>query len=242
MTRFALIALAGAALTAQGGVNTTVVTFDNGTEGWEGPQGFGGTSFIDTTHGVGGGAGYRTQFNDFGIIFRNNTNAAFVQDLSQYQEVTVSVDLKVDQIGTFLPVPRPFMLELRDYDATQGGYPWSSAYFVFDWVSQDTYSDFVTLSVTFDATSAALPAGWGGFGADGPNFEPVLPAGVSFMDILAGYDEMVFSTFEPGFFFTQDFYDMTLDNITISTIVPAPGSLALLAGAGVLASRRRRAA
>lgn len=243
MMKIGMIAIAAMALAAQAGVNTTVVTFDNGTEGWEGPQGIGGSTFIDATHGVGGGAGYRTQFNNFGIEFGNSTNPAFVDDLTQYQQVTISVDLKVDQIGSFLPVSRPFMLELRDYDATQGGLPWSSAFFVFDYVSQDTYSDFVTLSVTIDNTmSAALPAGWGGFGAEDPmTFAPILPAGVTFADILSGYDEMVFSTLEPGFFFSFDDYDMTLDNITISKVIPAPGSAALMLGTGLFASRRRRA-
>ncbi|USN99782.1 MAG: PEP-CTERM sorting domain-containing protein [Phycisphaeraceae bacterium] len=235
-------AVACTAMIANAG--TTVVDFENGTEGWEGPQGFGGVSYVDPTGGVGGGAGYRTQFHDFGIAFTNSTNAAFVGDFSPYQGVTFSVDLKVDQIGTFFPVPRPFMLELRDFDTAQGGYPWSSVFYLFDWVSQDTYADFTTLSVTIDnTTSPVLPSGWGGYGSYDPNtFETMLPDGVTFADILSGVDEIAFSTLLPDYFFTDDDYDMTIDNVTVTTVVPAPAAPALLAFGGLLASRRRRTA
>lgn len=239
-----LAAVAATACAAHAGANTTVVDFENGLEGWLGPQGIGGTSFIDLTGGVGGGAGYHTQFNNFGVTFANSTNPAFVDDLSQYQEVTFSVDLKVDQIGTFLPVSRPFLLEFRDFDSAQGGNPWSSVYYLFDWVSAANYSEFTTLSVTIDDTSAIdLPTGWGGFGAEDPvTFEPTLPDGVTFADILAGYDEVAISTLLPGFFFTFDDYDLTLDNISISTVVPAPGAAGLLLAGGLVAARRRRSA
>lgn len=54
----AILALcAGSALAG----STTVVDFEDGmSQGWEGPQGFGGASFVDATNGVDGGAGYRT--------------------------------------------------------------------------------------------------------------------------------------------------------------------------------------
>ncbi len=239
-----LAAVAATACAAHAGTTTTVVDFESGQGGWEGPQGVGGTTFIDPTGGVGGSAGYRTQFNNFGISFANSTNSAFVDDLTQYQEVTFSVDLKVDQIGTFLPVSRPFMLEFRDFDSAQGGYPWTSVYYLFDWVSAADYSDFTTLSVTIDSTSSLdLPTGWGGYGAEDPvTFEPTLPDGVTFADILAGYDEVVLSTLLPGYFFTFDDYDLTLDNITISTVVPAPGAAGLLLAGGLVAARRRRSA
>lgn len=128
MKSTALIFALGATTAASlAGVSTTVVNFEDGmTQGWEGPQGFGGATAIDPTYGVDGGAGFRTQFNDFGIDFYNNTNSAFTGDFSGYSEVSVSVDLRIDQIGTFLPVPRPFMLELRSYDLGDAGYPWAS--------------------------------------------------------------------------------------------------------------------
>jgi hypothetical protein len=57
--------------------------------------------------------------------------------------------------------------------------------------------------------------------------------------VLGGVDEIAFSTLLPDFFFTNDDYDMTLDNITIST-VPAPSALALIGLSGLVGTRRRR--
>ncbi len=237
-----LIALGASAGLAIAGSSTTVVDFEDGmSHGWDGPQGIGGVTAIDNTAGVGGGAGLRTQFNNFGIDFYNNTNSAFIGDFSGYEEVTVSVDLRIDQIGTFLPVGRPFLLEMRSTTLAEGGYPWASAYFLFDWYGQDSFSDFITLSTTFDPNAVALPTGWGGFGAEDPNtFEPILPDGVTYADIMANVDEMAISTILPGFFFSFDDYDVTLDNISITTTVPAPSSLALLGVAGIAGTRRRR--
>jgi hypothetical protein len=99
----------------------------------------------------------------------------------------------------------------------------------------------VNYSVTIDdPNSDILPPGWGGFGAEDPDtFEPILPEGVTFADVLSGVDEIAFTTIQPGFFFSFDDYDVTLDNITISTI-PAPGSAVLLGAGGLFAARRRR--
>jgi hypothetical protein len=224
------------------GVSTTTVDFNDGmNHGWEGPQGFGGVSYVDPTGGVGGTGGYRTEFNDFGIDFANNTNAAFLGDYTQYDEVTVSFDLAIDQIGfAGLGITRPIMLELRSYDLGDPGYPWASAYVLFDWYGADSFSGFQNFSVTIDTTATDLPAGWGGNGSFHPDtFGAQLPDGVTFADILANVDEIAISTFLPDFFFTNDDYDMTLDNISIST-VPAPTSFALIALGGMVGTRRRR--
>jgi len=238
-----VVAIAAGATTAMGGVlGTTVVDFEDGmTQGWEGPQGIGGATFVDNTAGVGGGAGLRTQFNNFGIDFYNNSNSAFTGDFSGFDSVTVSVDLKIDQIGfEGLGITRPFMLELRSYDLGDAGYPWASVYLLFDWYSADSFNDFITLSTTFDPNAAALPAGWGGNGSFDPDtFAAQLPDGVTFADVLADVDEMAFSTLLPDFFFSFDDYDMTLDNITVTT-TPTPGAAMLLGVAGIAGTRRRR--
>jgi len=240
ITALAILVASGGCAFA--GVSTTTVDFEDGlTHGWEGPQGFGGASSIDPTHGVDGGAGYRTQFNDFGINFRNSTNAAFLGDYTQSSSVTISVDLRIDQIGfDGLGIQRPFMLELRNSNLGDDGYPYASAFMLFDWYSADSFDGFINLSATFDPTATDLPSGWGGTGSFDPvTFESTLPTGVSFADVLSGVDEIAFSTLLPDFFFTNDDYDMTLDNITIST-VPAPASLALIGLGGLVGTRRRR--
>lgn len=229
--------LAGAAGSALAGATTT---FEDGLQGWDGPQGVGGVTYLDPTGGN-PDANLHTEFIDFGITFRNDTNPGFIQDLSTYEAVTISIDVKANRIGTFLPVSRPWVVELRDFDATNQGYPWDSVYFVLGAISQDLTGDWTTFSVTIDdPASAALPAGWGGYGDEDPNtFEPILPAGRTFADILASYDQIAFTTLQPGFFFTQDEYDVQVDNITL-TKVPAPGAAALLGAAGLATLRRRR--
>ncbi len=239
-----ILALGGAAAVSLAGVNTTVIDFEDGlTHNWTGPQGFGGGTAIDPTGGVGGGAGFRTQFNDFGIDFSNNARDAFTGDYTQYDQVTLSVDLKIDQIGPLEQgITRPFMVELRSFGLGDPGTPWASVYFLFDWVGDNSFNGFSTFSATIDTNATELPIGWGGNGSFDPDtFEPALPRGVTVADILANVDEVAFSTFLPGYFFTADQYDMTLDNITISTFtVPAPSTLALIGFSGLVGTRRRR--
>ena len=63
---------------------------------------------------------------------------------------------------------------------------------------------------------------------------------MTFADVLSNVDEISFNTILPDFFFTFDDYDMTLDNISITRVVPAPAALALLGMGGLVGTRRRR--
>ncbi|MEM7354846.1 MAG: PEP-CTERM sorting domain-containing protein [Acidobacteriota bacterium] len=194
----------------------TVVTFDAGAEGWNGPQGAGGATTIETSGGN-PGAHLRTVFNDFGITFDNSTNPDFVFDYTQQPTLTLGLDLKVDAI-TFsgMPVPRPWLLELRDLDAPPPGFPWVSVWFKFADVSQATHGDWTTLTVTLADTSVReLPAGWGGFGAEDALGNPMLPDDRTFADVLAGIDEVAYTTLEPGFVFGFTDFDVRLDNLSI---------------------------
>ncbi|MCC6677327.1 MAG: PEP-CTERM sorting domain-containing protein [Phycisphaerales bacterium] len=239
-----LTVIAGTLLLAgRAGADTTTVTFDSGTGGWDGVSGSGGPGSTIEPTGGNPGANWRTVFNDFGLTFTNAT-APFAQDYTQFASITLSIDVKVNDISFFgSPVTRPFLVELRDFDSADPGLPWASAWFKFDDIGSDAYGRWTTLSVTItDPLAAALPAGWRGYGSEDPvTFEPILPAGVTFADILGGFDEIAFTTFEPGWFFGFTDFDIQLDNITITTTpVPAPGSAALLFAASALAARRRR--
>lgn len=235
--------VAGAAVFAgQAAADTTTVTFDGDTGGWQGVSGSGGPgSTLEPTGGNPGG-NWRTVFNDFGLTFTHDSGP-FVQDYTQYGAVTLSIDIKVNDIAFFgSPVTRPFLVELRDFDSGDPGLPWASAWFKFGDIGAVTHGDWTTLSVTIaDPLAAALPAGWGGYGSEDPvTFEPVLPAGVTFADILGGFDEIAFSTFEPGWFFGFTDFDIQIDNISITTTpLPAPGAATVLAGAALIAARRR---
>lgn len=211
------------------------VTFDNGPEGWS----IQNAVTIDPVGGNPGANLYHYQIDTFGVNIANTTNPAFVGDYTAKGPVSLSIDVKVNQIWDFFvgDVPRELVVELRNYDLAQGGYPWVSV-----WTKVgDIYTglDWTTMSADIaDPTSATLPAGWGGTGSEDPNtFEPILPAGVTFADVLAGVDEIVFTSYVPGYFYGFTNFDFAVDNISI---VPAPATA--LPAMGLLAAfgRRRR--
>ena len=71
----------------------------------------------------------------------------------------------------------------------------------------------------FDPTQTDLPQGWGGSGDEDPNtFEPILPADRTFADVLAGVDEVVFTTFVPGFFYGFTNFDLQVDNVSVRSV------------------------
>lgn len=223
--RFAPSLLA-AALSATALADATV-TFDAGAEGWVGPTGFGGTTVIDPAGGN-PGANMHTTFSDFGINFRNDANPEFLGDYSASDAITISIDVKVDQLDFLgLPLSRPWVLDLRNHDISAPN-GWASVWYEFAWIASATHGEWTTFSVTIDDPSATvMPAGWGGYGDENEFFEPVLPDGVTFADVLANVDEIVFTTYEPGFFFTDAFYDVRIDNISIvrATGADCPGDL-----------------
>ncbi|MFQ5461674.1 MAG: PEP-CTERM sorting domain-containing protein [Phycisphaerae bacterium] len=199
-----------------------VVTFDNGTEGWIGPQGPGGSTTVDPQGGH-PGANLHTIFSNFGITFHNSSNGAFVGDYTQSQTVALSIDVKVQDISFFgTPVSRPWLVDLRDFDNPEPGFPWTSVWFKFADISLAQHGDWTTFTVLIEDTSAVdLPPGWGGTGAETPQAEPILPPNRTFTDVLAGIDEIAFTTFEPGFVFGETQFDVRLDNIAITTGGPA---------------------
>jgi hypothetical protein len=218
----ALAATTLASLLSRGAAaqSTTTVTFDNGAQGWVGPTGSGGTTSIVTTGGN-PGANMRTVFNNFGISFVNATNPAFVGNFTSAASVTISIDVRVENISFFgSPVSRPWVLELRDTTNPPAGYPWKSVWFLFGTISQANSGSWRTFSVTFDPNSTALPAGWGGYGAETPNAELILPPGTTFRDVLAGVDAMAFTTLQPGFVFGFTDFTMRIDNVTVTRTAP----------------------
>lgn len=215
-----LVLAAGFGIATGTNTTTTTVDFTGGvTAGWIGPAGPGGATFIDVEDGT-PAPSLRTIFNNFGITFYNATNPVFVQDFTQYDSVAFSVDVLVREVAFFgMDVSRPWLIELRDFDSGAPGYPWASVWFKFDDIAESTHGAWTTFSVTIDDPNAvALPPGWGGYGDEDPvTFEPVLPAGVTFAQILAGVDEIALTTFEPGFFFGFTDFDVAIDTIRVST-------------------------
>lgn len=242
LTALGIAAACAISTAALAGTSTYTTDFSSGADGWQGPQGPGGATTIEPTGGN-PGQYMHTIFNNFGIEFSNSTNANFIGDYTQYSSVTLSIDVDVNDISFFgSPAPRDLIVDLRDYDNPEGGYPWTSVWFIVTTMPGSTDLDWITHDVTIsDPNATDLPAGWGGYGAEDPNtFEPILPAGRTFASVLAGVDEIAFSTYVPGFFFGFTDFDLGVDNISITTTtVPAPGAIALLGLAGVRRNRRR---
>ena len=211
--------------------DTTVVGFDKGDpKGWVGPNGddgFGGGTWVVPDEGN-PGWNMSTVFQDFGIPYFNISNDAFLGDYTDSSSVTLKIDLRVENLRFFgTNVSRPWLVELRNTSLGSGGYPWASVWFKFAQISTATHGQWTTFSVTFDPRSTTLPTGWRGTGAEDPvTYEPILPQGVTFADVLSGVDIIAFTTLEPGMFFGFTDHSFRIDNITV-TRVPAsvPGDL-----------------
>ena len=232
----AVCALAG------GAYADATTTFDSGTEGWS-------VSGRDDISATGGNPGANMDvdlIDVFGADIRNTTNGEFLGDYNRFGgSVELSVDVKVNSIySQFFPgeLPRDMVVELRDLDNPNDGYPYTSVWFNLGTLDASVDNGWVTYSVVIDDTAATdLPAGWGGYGDEDPNtFEPILPAGRTFASVLESVDELHFTTFVPGFFFGFTNFDIQVDNISIKS-VPAPASVALVGLGGLVATRRRRA-
>jgi hypothetical protein len=218
-------------LCSSAAADTTVVTFDKGdAQGWFGPNGNdgfgGGTSVVAT--GGNPSSNMRTVFQDFGIPYINVSNDAFLGDFTASQSVTLKIDLRVENLRFFgTNVSRPWLVELRNSSLASGGYPWTSVWFKFAQISAATHGQWTTFTVTFDPRSTTLPAGWRGYGAEDPvTYEPILPPGVTFDEVLAGVDGIAFTTLEPGLFFGFTDHTFRIDNITVTRTAPSvPGDL-----------------
>ncbi|QBE62708.1 PEP-CTERM sorting domain-containing protein [Pseudoduganella lutea] len=230
---------------AAGSAAAATTDFSSGAQGWEGTQpasGIGGSG-IDETLGNGAPA-YRTIINNFGITFANSTNAEFVRDYTATSSVTFGIDVLAQQVSFFgQDVTRDLVLELRDYDNASAGLPYTSVWYTVGTLdaSNEGWKHF---SVTIDDTSAiGLPSGWGGYGAEEADGTPYLPADRTFASVLAGVDEIAFTTYKPGYMYGFTDFDVAVDNITVSA-VPEPGTYAMmLAGLGLVGvvARRRKA-
>lgn len=215
-----------------------VVDFESGPMGWS-------VNGFDEITPAGGNPGAHinhVQIDTFGISVRSSTNPDFIGDFTARGDTRVTIDFDVNFIrfrGD--EVSRDLVLELRDYDNTPEGVPYVSVWFNAGALPAP---DAGWQTFTFDITNvlgSALPAGWGGAGAEDPEtFEPILPPDRTWTSVLAGVDEIMFTTFVPGFFYGFTDFDVKVDNITIAPVPGAGTASALLLGAAASLRRRRR--
>lgn len=200
----------------------------------------------------GGNTGANLQWrmvDTFGFRLRNDTNADVLGNYSRFSSgVTLSVDVKVTSIhydpffdGGY-EVPRHLVVELVDYGETAQGLPYTSVWYDLGVISSAATSDWTTMSITVDDVLAtALPAGWGGYGAETAFGEPFLPTDRTFASVLSSVDEIWFTSYVPGYVYGFTAYDLQFDNITVApAAIPEPSALALITPAALLLGRRRR--
>jgi hypothetical protein len=71
-----------------------------------------------------------------------------------------------------------------------------------------------------DMSQTALPPGWGGTGDEDPvTFEPRLPPGRNWNNVLNTIDEVRVTTMKPGYFYSANFWEAGFDNV----LMTAPG-------------------
>ncbi len=212
---------------------TYTSTFNDGYDGWEGSNGTFRTTELST-----GNAYLRSVDETFGVWYRNSGNAEFLGDYTQSGQVTLSMDIQVDLLNSqnlpdgLVPYTRPLVVELRNYRYAGGFHQYGSVYFVLSReISELNQTEWTNFSVSFDPNSVELPDGWGGFGGDDDRDGPVLPEGATFADIVSNVDEIVFSTYDPEEFYLFAFFDVSVDNFSITR---EAGCTADLTGDGVL--------
>lgn len=224
--------------------SAATTTFSSGNEGWgvffanDGVLG----DFIEPTGGNPDAHLRWTMVDTFGCNLHNDSNAAFIGDYSRFSGgARVSIDVRVDDISYFgTQVARNLIVEFVDYNDPGDPYPWTSVWYNLGAISSAQTSQWATLGVAIaDPTSQTLPAGWGGYGAEDPvTYEPILPPGRTFANVLANVEEIRFTTFQPGYFYGFTNFQVHFDNPSVNAI-PEPATLSALALVAACVARRR---
>ncbi|MBX3356872.1 MAG: hypothetical protein KF745_00440 [Phycisphaeraceae bacterium] len=143
-------------------------------------------------------------------------------DLTQYPGLRFRVDMRTFQANNFFGDPldtSAFPLVLEFVNTSDGGY--RTVYFVGDAVP-GTGDGWVTYEfVVPNPSQAALPPGWGGTGDEDPEtFEPILPAGWTYSMVLSDVSETRITTFQPGYFYSANFWEVGFDNLLVEVVTP----------------------
>ena len=182
----------------------------------------------------------------FGVTLSNSdASNPLVGDVSRHGgDLRVQVDVRVSALRNFFgnaipPSNFPLTLQLTDIGDPNNFEDDASVYLVGAGLPTEG-AGWQTRTFTIpDVTSLTLPPGWGGAGAEDPiTFEPILPEGRTYADVLASVDDVRLTTFVPGYFYGFNFWEVGFDNVRISR-VPAPASLAVLGAIGAFGRRRR---
>jgi hypothetical protein len=234
----AAIALVGLITTASA-VEPTVITFDDGTEGWD------ANPDCETLFDDGGNPGAYWNFVNREcdgpyyvrayFDLRTSTNPAWVGDYTSMGPIRISVDINVnfyDYIPLWGPPVqveeyRQLVMEFIDYDNPytdpNTGFTWgwtSVMYVAGPFPNRDAGWKTFQIDIE-DPLATEVPDGWYGYGGpeDPVTYFPQLPPNRTFADVLANVDEVVLHSSEPGMFYGISFlHDMDVDNLTLSEL------------------------
>jgi len=225
-----------AIVTSVQAIEPTVVTFDNGSEGWS------ANPDCETFSDDGGIDGMYWNFannmcdNNWFVRanFRtmNDTNPAFIGDYTAKGPVRISVDVDVTDYTLHgwwtmnVEEYRQLVVEFIDYDNPYtdefgNTWPWTSVIYQAGYF-QNRDAGWKNFEIDIaDPSATEMPEGWVGFG--GPEstttYMPQLPPDRTFADVMAGIDEIQMHTLEPGYFYSIGFtHDIRFDNITIKEL------------------------
>jgi hypothetical protein len=230
----------GLVSTAQA-IQPSVVTFDNGTEGFD------ANPDCETINATGGNPDSYLNFVNHDCAntyylrayfdLRTSSNPAFTGDYTAMGPLRISVDVNVNRYdylnwwdpSNSVPVEeyRQLVVELIDYDnpytdpETGYSWPWTSVMYIAG-PFQNRDAGWKTFNIDIeDPLATEVPEGWVGFGGpEDPNtYMPQLPPTRTFTDVLAEVDEIVFHSIEPGYFYSIGFiHDIDVDNISIGAL------------------------
>ena len=234
-TIIAIIAMI-AIVTSVQAIEPTVVTFDNGIEGWTADPD------CETINADGGNPGAYLNIApnfDCGDTYvfksrfwlRNDNDPAFIGDYTAKGPVRVSIDVNInsfDYHGWWVMAVEEWtelIVEFIDYDNPYtdefgNTWPWTSVIYTAEtFNSRDDGWKTFEIDIADPATTE-LPAGWTGFGGpETPMAMPQLPPDRTFADVMAGIDEIQFHTYKPGYMYGIGYlYDIDFDNITIKEL------------------------
>ena len=198
--------------------NPVTVGFESGAKGWS----INGFATPDATGGNPGACLHWNNFVDtFWLSTATSSHPAFIGDYTAKGPVSLSIDVQADFIlFSGQPVSRDLFVILHDDNPTGGASP-AGVWFKLGTL-QGTGMPWTHFSATVDnVLSTALPAGWKGLGDfDLVTFDPILPAGRTWTNVLAGVDRIEFTTEEPGFFYGSVNFKVRYDNVAIAPLLP----------------------
>lgn len=228
-----------------------ITTFDQGTQGWTAPLDPRYNDYAQILP-TGGNPGANYAISQYGAFFfdvHNTTNPDVVGNYAaKGGPIRLGLDVKVDSIlsstGDQAIVPISvslFNLQIPGIDSPTG------LTYVLGTISQAEAGWRRFEVIIDDPTTLLLPTGWIGSGDLDANLAPVLPSGVTFMDVLSSVDMVQFSSIVPGYYNLPYNFVLAFDNLTVEYLgtnaVAEPSAMMLLfAGVAGLCffSRRRR--